>query len=119
MIEQIVDALKTAGYNVHIGVGASAFKVDVAVVNPKYSSEYILGIICDGKGYYQLKTTRDREVVQPSVLKMLGWNIMHVWSIDWLCNPKAVIDTIIEVINVQVSRLMENKLDTSLSKKNI
>jgi hypothetical protein len=79
---------------VHTAVGASDFKVDVAVVDPAHPDKYLLGIICDGEGYYRLKTVRDREVVQPSVLRMLGWNLMHVWSIDWLLHQEMILKRI-------------------------
>jgi hypothetical protein len=56
----------------------------------------VLGIICDGDGYYNLKTVRDREVVQPSVLNTLGWKLMHVWSTDWLLRPDLTLNSILE-----------------------
>ena len=95
IIQQISDRLKAEGYVVKTNVGSSAFKVDVAVANPTCLSEYKLGIICDGEYYSQLKTVRDREIVRPRVLRLLGWKIMHVWSVDWLNNPDNVIKEII------------------------
>ena len=56
----------------------------------------ILGIVCDGEGYYNLKTARDREIVQPSVLKQLGWELMHVWALDWFMHPEMVTKNILE-----------------------
>ncbi len=98
MIGHIVKELQKVGYEVKTSIGSSSFKVDIAIVDPKSNSSYLLGIMCDGKGYYQLKTARDREVVRPSVLSMLGWNLIHVWSIDWLNNPSDVIQTIIKTL---------------------
>ena len=94
MVQQIASRLEEQGYEVHTAVGASDFKVDVAVVDPAHPDKYLLGIICDGEGYYRLKTVRDREVVQPSVLRMLGWNLMHVWSIDWLLHQEMILKRI-------------------------
>ena len=99
MVQQIASRLKERGYDVKTSVGASAFKVDVAVVDPTNSDRYLLGIICDGEGYYRLKTARDREVVQPSVLRMLGWNLMHIWSIDWLLHQDMILKRINDRIN--------------------
>jgi very-short-patch-repair endonuclease len=79
-------------------VGTSAFRLDLAVVNPIDHQQYILGIICDGAGYSKLKSTRDREIVRPSVLQMLGWKLMRVWSIDWLQHREAVINNIIQYL---------------------
>ena len=96
MISQIAEALSHRGYEVRTGVGTSAFHLDLAVVDPTNPQRYVLGIICDGDGYYQMKTVRDREVVQPSVLNMLGWKLMHVWSVDWLLHPELTIKRILD-----------------------
>jgi len=58
----------------------------------------LLGILCDGENYRQTKTARDREIVQNSVLKLLGWNIYKVWTMDWWENPKAVVKQILQAI---------------------
>lgn len=98
MIKQIASRLEEEGFGVRTSVGKSSLKVDIAVVDPLNPDKYILGIICDGDSYYQLKTMRDREVVQPSVLHMLGWDLMHIWSIDWLQHKDIVLEQIIERI---------------------
>ena len=74
----------------------SAFHLDLAVVDSVNPQRYVLGIICDGDGYYHLKTVRDREMVQPSVLKTLGWKLMRVWSADWFIHPDMVVQSIVD-----------------------
>lgn len=96
--EQIAEKLTKQGYAVHTKVGTSAFKIDIAIVDPKDASRYCLGIVLDGQGYYNIKTARDREVVQPAVLQLLGWNVMHVWTLDWFKSPDVVIKQIVENI---------------------
>ena len=96
IVEQIAEALRRKGYEVKTSIGSSALRVDLAIIDPLHSDRYALGIICDGAGYYQLKTERDREVVQPAVLKMLGWHLMHVWTTEWLRCPESVIEHIIQ-----------------------
>lgn len=56
LIQQIATQLEKLGYEVHTAVGASDFKIDIAVVDPAHPDKYLLGIICDGEGYYRLKT---------------------------------------------------------------
>jgi len=87
----IAEQLRAKGYQVDTYVGRSSFRVDLAVVDPLNPSRYLMGILCDGKNYYATPTARDREIVQPSVLRGLEWNIERVWSVDWLENPEAVI----------------------------
>jgi superfamily I DNA and/or RNA helicase len=98
VISQLAEALRQHGFEVRTNVGTSAFRLDLAVVNPIDHQQYILGIICDGAGYSKLKSTRDREIVRPSVLQMLGWKLMRVWSIDWLQHREAVINNIIQYL---------------------
>ena len=93
---QISEQLEKYGYAVHTNIGTSAFRVDVAVVDAEHPESYKLGILLDGTEYYRTKTARDREIVQPTVLQLLGWNLMHVWTIDWFTHPETVVQKILE-----------------------
>lgn len=95
----IAEQLRARGYQVDTYVGKSSFRVDLAVVDPQNPEQYILGILCDGKNYYDTPTARDREIVQPSVLKGLGWNIERVWSVDWLNDSQAVITKLVNTLS--------------------
>ena len=96
LAEQIATELKKRGYMVATNIGRSQFKVDVAICDEKKADTYRLGILLDGEGYRNTHTTRDREVVQPSVLSTLNWQVMRVWSVDWFNNKERVINRIIE-----------------------
>lgn len=95
---QIAEALKSKGYVASVSVGRSQFKVDIAVSSKENPDIYSLGILLDGEGYHNTQTTRDREIVQPSVLGNLNWQVMRVWSVDWFNNPERVLRRIIERI---------------------
>lgn len=98
-IEHIIaNKLQEYGYTVHTNVGCSGYRVDIGVVDKNNPSNYILGILCDGENYTKTKTTRDREIVQSSVLRQLGWNICNIWTMDWWENPTEVIEHILDVI---------------------
>ena len=90
----IAKEIRALGYEVDTSVGRSQFKVDIAILHPKEKDQYLLGIQCDGKNYFETKTERDREICQPGVLKGLGWNLMRVWSVDWFMNKEAVMQRI-------------------------
>ena len=98
MADAIAQEIEAMGYTVDRKVGRSNFKVDLAVVDPQDSGTYTLGIMIDGRTYYQTKTQRDREICQPNVLQMLGWRIMKVWSVDWFLNRDAVVERIQKVL---------------------
>lgn len=94
--EQIADALRAKGYTVKTNIGRSQFKVDVAICDSNNADVYSLGILLDGKHYNSTQTTRDREIVQPSVLEGLKWRVMRVWSVDWINTPERVLARIEE-----------------------
>ena len=71
------------GYEVHSGVGAGDYKVDLAVVHPKEPGEYLLGIECDGPSYASAKTARERDRLRRQVLEGLRWKLHRIWSSDW------------------------------------
>lgn len=85
------------GIKSDIFVGDSKFKINLCIKDD--TGKYILGIICDG-GTNTLNTTcRDRNSVQIKMLQRLNWNIINVYSIDYMKNKEDVINTIIESIN--------------------
>lgn len=96
VITAIASKLKERGFQVAMNVGMSDMKIDIALADPESDGVYRLGIIFDGNNYQCMKTMRDREIVQPTVLKNLGWDIMHIWSVDCFINIDMVISDIIK-----------------------
>lgn len=94
----IAEKLRERGYLVNVDVGKSSFRVDIGIINPDNKNEYILGVLCDSYSYESANTSKDRNIVQPNALDLLGWNLMRVWSFDYLDNPKQVIDRICEKV---------------------
>ena len=99
IVDSIAGALRAHGHQVDTKVGRSRFKIDLAVVDPRQSDRYLLGIACDGSNYYETNTERDREICQPGVLKGLGWKLLRVWTIDWFLNREKVLDRILDEID--------------------
>ena len=88
LADTIAEALRKQGYTVHTHIGCSAYQVDIGVVHPEHPERYLLGILCDGSQYRQAGTSRDRNLLQVSVLCSLGWRIHRVWCLDWWENPE-------------------------------
>lgn len=108
IMDELCSALESSGYKYQKDVGHSKFKVDVAVVNPYDSDEYLLGIMMDGDSYRQSANTKDREVSQISVLTGLGWELHRIWTMDWWDNKQKEIDKVLEIL--------ENKKTEALKK---
>ena len=120
--KQIAQAMKEKGYNASVNVGRSMFKVDVAIASKTNPETYSLGILLDGEGYHNTQTTRDREIVQPSVLANLNWQVMRVWSVDWLNNPERVVKRIIDRIEnapVLEEKFIAKEFDASQQEEKI
>ncbi len=90
LIEEIADSICEMGYDVKCNIGCSEYKMDIGVVNPKDKETYILGILIDGENCKETATARDRFVSQTGVLEGLGWNVMRIWTLDWLDDPERV-----------------------------
>jgi len=84
----VVKRLQEGGYQANLDIGTSEYKVDIGVIDPQNPEQYCLGILLDGENYMAASTARDRNLLQPSVLKGLGWNIYRIWTLDWLDTPE-------------------------------
>jgi very-short-patch-repair endonuclease len=81
--EDVYDVLVDMGYEVHTQVGASGYKIDLAVLDPRKPDSYLCAIECDGKTYHSSKVARDRDRLRQQVLENLGWKIHRIWSQEW------------------------------------
>ena len=90
--EAVATALTTRGWQVHTQIGASSFRVDLAVVHPDAPGTYLAGVECDGATYHRSATARDRDMLREQVLRGLGWEILRVWSTDWWIDRKGTAD---------------------------
>ncbi|MES2946090.1 MAG: DUF4011 domain-containing protein [Pseudomonadota bacterium] len=88
----IAAALASKGWQLQTQVGASAFRIDLAVVHPDASGIYLCGIECDGATYHRSATARDRDLLREQVLRGLGWEVLRVWSTDWWLDPVGTLD---------------------------
>lgn len=87
----LAEELSAYGYECRVGVGASNFKIEAAVLDPKDKSRYILGILSDGE---QGSSAADGAALLPALLKRGGWNLMTVSEVAYFNNPKREIKRI-------------------------
>ena len=84
--EAVAAALRERGHEIEQQVGSGGFFIDLAVVNPDRTGQYMLGIECDGAKYHSARSARDRDRLRQQVLEGLGWTIHRIWSTDWFRN---------------------------------
>lgn len=94
----IADIIEAAGHRVNAMVGASGFKVDLAVVHPHKPGFYCLGILLDGPRLAAMSAARDRFVGKVQVLRQLGWAIYRVWLADWWLRKNEIAAEILAAI---------------------
>ncbi|MDE6277435.1 MAG: DUF3320 domain-containing protein [Muribaculaceae bacterium] len=98
LVSAISKALERKGYAVRTNIGCSGYKIDIGVVDPLDKDKYLIGILCDGYHYASAKTANDRVVTQDSILRLLGWRLHRVWSMDWWENPEKTVNSIVLAI---------------------
>jgi very-short-patch-repair endonuclease len=85
---QVCRRLRSLGYDVKTQIGASGFRVDLAVSDPEKPGRFVLGIECDGAQYHSSRSARDRDRLRQQVLEAHGWVIHRIWSTDWYLRPE-------------------------------
>lgn len=86
---QVCERLQALGYDVKRQIGASGFRVDLAISDADKPGRFLLGIECDGAQYHSSRSARDRDRLRQQVLEAHGWIIHRVWSADWYLRPQA------------------------------
>lgn len=96
---EVKRALEERGYEVRKQIGVSGFKIDLAIINPKTGTDYILGIECDGASYHSSYSARVNDRLREDILRRLGWDIYRVWSQHWITHKEKILDDIVGVVN--------------------
>jgi very-short-patch-repair endonuclease len=81
--DAVAAALRERGFQVDQQVGASAYRIDLAIRDPRDPRRYLLGVECDGATYHGSRTARDRDLLRQEVLRDQGWRLYRVWSTGW------------------------------------
>lgn len=88
----VADEIEKLGFKVKTNIGCSEYKIDIGIICPDNEDEYLMGISCMGDATLEKTTARDRNILQPSVLKGLGWRMYSVNILDWYDNSEKVIE---------------------------
>ncbi|MDP1991611.1 MAG: DUF3320 domain-containing protein [Syntrophales bacterium] len=96
--ESVRAAILDRGFKVDMQVGASRYRIDLAVRDQRDERRYLLGIECDGITYHSSRTARDRDLLRQLVLERMGWRIHRVWSVEWFHDREQAIAGILRSI---------------------
>lgn len=81
--DDVLQAVRSWGYDVDRSVGNSDYRLDLAVRHPDREGAYAIAIECDGEAYVSASSARDRDRLRTGVLRGLGWELHRVWGIAW------------------------------------
>jgi very-short-patch-repair endonuclease len=94
--EAVMRELERAGYDAEPQLGVGRYRIDLAVRNPDFRQQFLLGIECDGAMYHSSLSARDRDRLRQEVLQNLGWEIERIWSTDWFRDPEQEMKRILD-----------------------
>ncbi len=96
VVAALTMALRGRGYLVDNAVGQSEFRCDLAL-RRENDAKYCLGILVDTEEHYRHGDLLEREVLRPQLLRMFGWQVVHVLTKDWYDNQGAVLESLVKL----------------------
>ena len=96
--DAVREVLLERGYQVDPQVGASRYRIDLGVRDPRDLSRYLIGVECDGATYHSSRTARDRDLLREEILRKMGWRLHRVWSVEWFHNREDAIQSMLRSI---------------------
>jgi very-short-patch-repair endonuclease len=106
----VAAVLRDRGLLVDQQVGASKFRIDLAIRDHRDPSRYVLGVECDGATYHGSRTARDRDLLRQQVLEGMGWRIHRVWSTEWFNDRNRAIEAILASLQQAEERPLEESI---------
>ncbi|MDX2286100.1 MAG: AAA domain-containing protein [Bacteroidia bacterium] len=97
LAEAVAARLEAAGYAVERAVGATRYRLDLAVRDPQ-TERYLLGIECEGSLYFGGVSSKEREVYRRQLLERNGWRLHRVWARNWHLHADAEIEAILKLL---------------------
>ncbi len=119
-IEDIIaHKIEEMGYKTNVDIGSSGYRMDIGIINPDNEDEYVLGIMIDGKNKQSPSTARDRNIVQNSVLESLGWNLHHLWIMDWWYDSEKELSKIKDAIELAIKKNRVAEEEKAIDESNL
>ncbi len=97
VVSELADALEDEGLVVTRDLGASEFRVDLAVGKDD-ADTMAVAILVDTPRFYAGHDPLEAHHVRPSVLRAFGWTVLSVLSKDWLAERDAVLARVLQAV---------------------
>jgi very-short-patch-repair endonuclease len=99
----VMETLQGKGLTIVPQLGVTKYRIDLAVVHPRYPNRYVLAIECDGAPYHSSATARDRDRLRQRHLESRGWRFHRIWSLDWHDDRVGEIERAVEAYSAAVN----------------
>lgn len=96
----IANELSKLGYTTDLNVGQSYFRCSIGVRGK--DNTYCLGILVDTVDHYNNNNLLEQYVLRPSILKSFNWNVIQVYTKDWLQQSEKVMEQIKKALEGEV-----------------
>lgn len=110
--DALAAALRQRGHQVHLDVGRSQFRCDLAIVDPA-GDKYALAILLDNP-QETVTDPSERYVFRPGVLRSFGWQVLDLPGKDWLDDTDAVLQRIETMLASGEDRALDVELGTRM-----
>jgi predicted DNA-binding WGR domain protein len=117
VVKKLAAALQERGHSTDLNVGQSKFRCDLAIRN-RSSDSYQLGILVDTDRHYASQNVLERYLMQPTILRAFGWNVLFVLTKDWYQDPDDVIRKIEKALKDQGGKNNTAKQQHELTEEN-
>ena len=102
---EIAEALRDAGLEVRVGVGHSAFEIDLVLAaqgDPEHPEVPAVAVLLDGPGWNRRGGVTERDLMPADVLATMGWrSVERVWMPEWVADPGAVVARLVDAVRAQ------------------
>ncbi len=95
-LNYLYEKITEKGYYIDTEIGKQC-GIDLAIAKQE-NSPFILGIELDNGVYYQMEDLLDRDKIRRQLLRNRGWRVIHVWSSEFVKNPKGELDKIFDIL---------------------
>jgi very-short-patch-repair endonuclease/DNA polymerase III delta prime subunit len=103
--DAVATVLRDRGLIVDEQVGASKFRIDLAIRDRRDTSRYVLGIECDGATYHS-------NILRQHVLEAMGWRIHRIWSTEWFHDQNRAIERVLTSLSIAETRPIDESVQS-------
>jgi predicted DNA-binding WGR domain protein len=102
VVQQIKHALAKMNIIADEQIGHSIFRCSLAIKSNPKDVVYKLGVLIDDDFHYANDNVLEQYFQRPELLRAFGWNVFTVYSKDWLTQPEAVVDKILQRLHEEI-----------------